>query len=213
MAIKKDKISDGFFVWEQTTYSLDDPESIQAFDDVFCNMRNIESELNDVEKRIHKLQETPQEKAGKQNPKLQKHHDKYKELNQVESYADNALWHLKQARENLAKRDTEQAMVDTIYMMNAYWSGFIHTEGIKSSILRDKVHTAPKKAAGKITGQKKADAAKPEHDRIILLSKSIPAGKSASNIARILKDKHGVKLSSRQIGTILKQDQDSEKAP
>lgn len=156
MALKKEKLSDGFFVFEQTTIPMDEwnPEIEQAINDLFDNIRNIESQLNCIEKRIHELQETPQGKAGRQSPKLQKHHDKYKDLNQVKSYTDKALGYLKQARENLIKRDTEQAMVDTIYMMDAYWHGFIHTEAIKASILREKCQSTGQQNGGNIRAKK-----------------------------------------------------------
>lgn len=208
MTLKKEKYSDGLFSWEQTTIPMDNwnPENEQALDDFFDNVRNIESQLNKVETRIHKLQEISQKKTERHSPKLQKHNDKYKELNQVESYADKALSHLKQARENLLKRDIEQAMIDTIYMMDAYWYGFTHTDCIKTPIILDAVQTPPKKKGGNIRGNQKKEEAKVVHELVMKIYKTSRT-KKYTEIQRILKNKHGIERSSHQIGNIVKKEQ------
>lgn len=105
-------------------------------------------------------------------------------------------------------------MVNTIFMMDAYWMGFMHTKQIKSAIIRDNLSTPPKKRGGDMTGAKNSKTAKTEHDRIIELGVPlVQAGKNLSNVARILKDKHGVERTERSITGTLKKHLDSKESP
>ena len=216
MEIKPEKMCDGFFVFPEPRTIAIAPGATQTKEELEQIMKewdcSVNKYLESIEKRIRELKTSPRDKAGKQTPKLQQHIDEYKELDQVNGYVSDALIRLKVVRKQLEKGNTEDAIIDTINMMDAYWMGKIHAD-YKLSILRDRVHTKPKKDAGKMTGQNKKDAAKPEHDRIRMLAKKINPLLSASNKAKILKDKHGVKLSARQITTILKQDQNSKNYP
>lgn len=215
MAVKKKKMSDGLFVWEQVSITSDNfsQEDAQALEDLFDNIRNPESQLNGIEARINDLIKKSEKRISNQgsNKELRKYHEKYKEINQVKDYAENALRYLKQARDNLNKHDTGQAVVDTIYMMDAYWRGFIHTEKIKTSIIRDGIHTKPKKRGGDMTGKKKEYEAKPEHDRINQENRLLKQNLSATRRAEIVKEKLGLTLSIRQITNIFKEDSLPEK--
>ena len=208
MEIKPEEMCDGFFTFPVTRTVAIGPDATQTEEELEqirlewdCSVNKY---LESIEKRIRELKTVPLDKSGKQNQELQQHIDEYKELDQVSCYVSDALIRLKFVRQQLEKGNTEGAIIDTINMMDAYWMGKIHAD-YKLNILRDRVHTKPKKTGGNMTGQNKKDAAKPEHDRIRTLAKNINPLLSASRKAKILQDKHGVKLSARQITTILKQ--------
>ena len=207
MKIKPEKKCDGFFTFPVTRTEAIGPDAKQTAEELEqiraawdCSVNKY---LESIEKRIQELKTTLRPKAGKQTPKLQQHIDEYNDLEQVDGYVSEALMRLKVVRKQLEKGNIEDAIIDTIGMMDAYWMGKIHAD-YKLSILRDQVHTEPKKTGGKMRGKNKEDAAKPEHDRIRTLAKEINPRLSASAKAKILQDNHGVKLSARWITTILK---------
>jgi len=213
MTIKKTNITDGLFTYERVVIQLNEEHTLeteQACDDILLNMRNVEHQLGQVENKIKKLLEAPQFQSTRTSPKLKKSLGKCKELDQVRGYAKQASDYLKMARINLEKRDTAQAIIDTIFMMDAYWRAFMHTERIKTPIVLDLIQTPGKKRGGDMTGKKKTDSAKPEHDRIRELAKSLPGHLTCAGKAEILRRKHGIKLCARQITTILKE---PEKTP
>lgn len=166
MVIKKEKVCDGFFVREQSEIINDgSKESENEIADWFDNITNIESQLNEVEKRINALLRTPQKEITSNSQLLKDHIEKYKELDQVQSYAKRALEHLNDARQFLNNRNTEHAMIETIRMMDAYWQGFCHTEPIKRPILVSKANVQEGKLCGQKSGEVRRDKTKTVVDK------------------------------------------------
>ena len=166
MVIKKEKVCDGFFVREQSEIINDgSKESEHEIADWFDNITNIESQLNEVEKRINALLRTPQKEITSNSQLLKDHIEKYKELDQVKSYAKRALEHLNDARQFLNNRNTEQAMIETIRMMDAYWQGFYHTESIKRPILVSKASVQDGKLCGQKSGEVRREKTKTVVDK------------------------------------------------
>ncbi|MEN6621346.1 MAG: hypothetical protein ABFD50_07350 [Smithella sp.] len=166
MAIEKVKVGDGFFEWEDEKIINDGSnESEQAIADLFDNITNIESELNKVEKRINILLRTPQKEITSNSQLLKDHIEKYKELDQVNQYANQALDHLEKARKFLKEHNTAQAMIETLWMSEAYWRGVIHTESIKRPILVSKANVQEGKLCGQKSGEVRRDKTKTVADR------------------------------------------------
>lgn len=215
MVVKKGKVismSDGLFEQKGPSLEIENPSAEELekyFIKPFTTEMSIEYQLNAMETRIKKLLDLPSEEDPKTNTALgrnhKEYHDKFKHLEPIKGHARNALLRLKIARESLSKKHIENAMVNTIFMMNAYWMGVMHTKQIKSSIIRDNLSTPPKKQGGNMTGGKKSVAAKPEHEKIIELARPlVEKNDSRSNIARILRVRHGIELGQKQITNILK---------
>lgn len=151
MTIKREKMSDGFFVWESVSLEIgpgientnEDLEVLMSEWDFPANKA-----LANIEKRIQHLHETQEGKAGRQSPELQKNLDEYKTLDHVKSYASQALKCLKTVRTSLQEGNTEDAVINTINMMDAYWHGYIHSDKIKLKVLRDKYQTIGRQEGG-----------------------------------------------------------------
>jgi hypothetical protein len=218
MAIKKiesKKISDGLFVQDGPSLEIEDPSDAEIeeyFIKPFNTAMSIEHQLNVMETKIQKLLELPPEEDPKTTTDLGRKHKKYtdnfKHLEPIKGHAQNALLRLKIARESLEKRQIENAMVNTIHMMNAYWMGLMH-EKIKNSIIRDNLFTPPKKRGGNMTGLNKKKAAQPEHDRIRALARPyLEKGKRISEVIlalRKLKGADSIPMKDRQLRKVLEE--------
>ena len=73
--------------------------------------------------------------------------------------------HLEDAREYLKNHDTANAMIETIWMMDAYWRGFFHTEPIKRHILVGKANVHEGKLCGQKSGKVRRDKTKTVADK------------------------------------------------
>ena len=210
MEIKPEKMCDGFFVFPEPRTIAIAPGATQTKEELEQIMKewdcSVNKYLESIEKRIRELKTVPRDKAKKETQKLQQHIDDYKELDQINGYVSDALIRLKFVRKQLEKGNTEGAIIDTINMMDAYWMGKIHAD-YKLNILRDRVHTKPKKTGGNMTGQNKKDAAKPRHDRIReqAAEKWQKNNRASINaVATFIKDRYENDLSVRQISEIIK---------
>jgi hypothetical protein len=123
------------------------------------------------------------------------------------SNAQAALFRLEEVKKNLVHGNVSDIFINTIHLMESLWKAKIRPF--------EKVMFAKAKYSkgGMIRGQEKTDLAKTEHERIRAIAKTITGRHTKSNIARILKSKYGVKLTTRQISTILTQEPDLEKTP
>lgn len=181
MTIKSEKIRDGVFVGEVIVPADDNPSAGAISECLNALFQPFQAEyiLDDIEKEISEIT------ADKSSSKVRK------------SNAEAALFKLKEIRNNLYNDNSKDTFVNTVHMMQSLWKAKIRP-------FEKELFAKPKrKKGGSLRGEQKKAEAQPEHDRIIELAKPLLDNHSNSNIARILKKNHNVKLTTRQISTIL----------
>ena len=149
MSVKKEKMTDGLFIFEQVTITMNESEQDieQAFDELFPSLSD---DLNSIEKRLNELiLRNDEELSKRRNPKLKNKIDRTKHLNAVKSYAENGLFRLNLVRSQVDQGNTKDAVWNTILMMDNYWRSYFHTIQIKAAILNDAILTKQKREAAK----------------------------------------------------------------